>query len=117
MDIDKIIASGDSFTEGAKNVINITSVETWSPRLGKKLNVPWVNLAEGGSSNYDVALQPIQHIDDKPSNKPLFIFGFTVDHRITYFDYDLGKIKSFYTLFYQKRLILYLIKTLNLKRN
>ena len=29
MDIDKIIASGDSFTEGAKNVINITSVETW----------------------------------------------------------------------------------------
>ena len=64
MDIDKIIASGDSFTEGAKNVINITSVETWPARLGKKLNVPWVNLAEGGSSNYDVALQPIQHIDD-----------------------------------------------------
>ena len=41
--------------------------------------MPWVNLAEGGSSNYDIALQPIQHIDDKPSNKSLFIFGFTVD--------------------------------------
>ena len=60
--------------------------------------MPWVNLAEGGSSNYDIALQPIQHTYDKPSNKPLFIFGFTVDHRITYFDYDLGKIKSFYTI-------------------
>ena len=46
-------------------------------KVGKKLNVPWVNLAEGGSSNYDIALQPIQHMDDKPSNKPLFIFGFT----------------------------------------
>ena len=69
MEIDRIIASGDSFTEGAKNVINITSVETWPARLGNKLNVPWVNLAEGGSSNYDIALQPIQHIKDKPSNK------------------------------------------------
>ncbi len=98
MEIDRIIASGDSFTEGAKNVIHITSVETWPARLGNKLNVPWVNSAEGGSSNYDIALQPIQHIKDKPSDKPLFIFGFTVDHRITYFDYDLGKIKSFYTI-------------------
>ena len=40
----------------------------------------------------------IQHIYFNTSNKPLFIFGFTVDHRITYFDYDLGKIKSFYTI-------------------
>lgn len=98
MEFDYIIASGDSFTEGCKNSLEIGIQDTWPGQLGRELGVPWVNLAQGGTSNLDIALQPIQHFSETtPPKKPLFIFGFTVDHRPTYYDYSSGGIKSFYT--------------------
>jgi len=98
MEFDYIIASGDSFTEGCKNVLDIGIQDTWPGQLGRELGVPWVNLAEGGSSNLDIALQPIQHFSETtPPKKPLFIFAFTVDHRPTFYDHKTGGITSFYT--------------------
>lgn len=98
MEFDYIIASGDSFTEGCKNALEIGIHDTWPGQLGRELGVPWVNLAQGGTSNLDIALQPIQHFSETtPPKKPLFIFGFTVDHRPTYYDYSSGGITSFYT--------------------
>lgn len=98
MKFDYIIASGDSFTEGVRSELGIQVQDTWPGQLGRQLGVPWVNLAQGGTSNLDIALQPIQHFNEStPPKKPLFIFGFTVDHRATYYDYTVGGIKSFYT--------------------
>jgi hypothetical protein len=98
MEFDYIIACGDSFTEGCKNTLDICIQDTWPGQLGRALEVPWVNLAEGGASNLDIALQPIQHFTTQtPPKKPLFIFGFTVDHRPTFYNYKTGKISSFYT--------------------
>jgi len=101
MEYDYIICCGDSFTEGCKNVLNITEADTWPGILGKELDVPWVNLANGGASNYEIALQPLTQMHKWPTEtapkKPLFIFNFTVDHRIPYYDYQLGELTSFYT--------------------
>ena len=102
MDFDYLIASGDSFTEGCKNVLDITEAHTWPGQLGRSLNVPWANLAWGGASNYDIALQPVQHIHkwctQNPGEKPLLIFAFTIDYRIPYYSYERGLVKSFYTV-------------------
>jgi len=101
MNFDYIIASGDSFTEGCKNILQITEPNTWPGLLGKQLGIPWANLAEGGSCNYTIALQPVLHINDwctkNPGQKPLLIFGFTIDDRIPYYDYRDGKLSSFYS--------------------
>ena len=101
MEYDYIICCGDSFTEGCKNVLNITEADTWPGILGKELDVPWANLADGGASNYEIALQPVTQMhkwtNDTAPKKPLFIFNFTVDHRIPYYDYQLGELTSFYT--------------------
>jgi len=102
MDIDRIIASGDSFTEGCKNVLDISEADTWPGLLGRELNIPWANLADGGASNFEIAIQPLQTIHEwftqNPGEKPLLIFGFTIDDRLPYFDYDEGKVKSFFTV-------------------
>ncbi len=98
MEFDYIIACGDSFTEGVKEELEIQDQDTWPGQLGTQLGIPWVNLALGGTSNLDIALQPIQHFSEETApEKPLFIFGFTVDHRSTYYDYVDGGIRSFYS--------------------
>jgi len=102
MNFDYIIASGDSFTEGSKTTLGIHQSQTWPGLLGKELNIPWANLAKGGASNFDIAIQPVQKIHEwctqNPGEKPLLIFGFTIDDRIPYFDYEEGMVKSFYTI-------------------
>jgi hypothetical protein len=101
MEYDYIIAAGDSFTEGCKNELGISEAGTWPGLLGKELGIPWVNLADGGASNYEIALQPVTQMHKwttmNPPKKPLFIFGFTVDHRLPYYDYQLGELTSFFT--------------------
>lgn len=102
MNFDYIIASGDSFTEGCKNILGIPEANTWPGILGRELNIPWANLANGGASNFDIAIQPLQKIHkwctQNPGEKPLLIFGFTIDDRIPFFNYNEGQIESYYTV-------------------
>ena len=102
MDFDYLICCGDSFTEGCQDLLDISMSETWPGLLGSKLGIPVANLASGGSSNYDIALQPVQKMHqfttENPPKKPLFIFAFTIDHRIPYYDVLSGSVQSFYTV-------------------
>lgn len=102
MNFDYIIASGDSFTEGCKDRLDIGFPDTWPGLLGSKLNIPWANLAFGGVCNYDIALQPVQKIHEwctqNPGEKPLLIFNFTIDHRLPYYNWDLGQTESWYSI-------------------
>ena len=106
MDFDYIIASGDSFTEGCCNLLGdekgiMPAYQTWPGQVARHFDVPFVNLAEGGASNYEIALQPIQEIDRfitiNPPKKPLFIFGFTIDNRIPYYFFEKAKVTSHFT--------------------
>lgn len=102
MNFDCIIACGDSFTEGTRSVLNISVGETWPGLLARKFNIPFINLAHGGASNYDIALQPMtsdyESLVGARYKKPLFIFGFTIHHRLTYFNYFTGQLESFFTV-------------------
>ena len=87
MKFDGIIACGDSFTWYNKNVFQ----ETWPYLLGQHFGVPVVNLGRGGSSNFEIAFQPLQSDEYQfnetfmgefaPKN-PLVIFGITTMYRI-----------------------------------
>jgi hypothetical protein len=106
MDFDYIIACGDSFTEGCCDLLGdefgvLPAYQTWPGQVAKHFDVPFVNLAEGGASNYEIAIQPIQKIQKfittNPPKKPLFIFGFTIDDRIPFFNMERGRVTSHFT--------------------
>ena len=111
MDFDFILACGDSYTEGCQNIVGLGPEGTWPGLLAKKYNVPFANLASGGSSNTLISLQPVNTPHGKIENgsavewnglenakKPLIIFGFTVLDRWTYFDGDMGRITSHFSI-------------------
>jgi len=99
MKFDSIIACGDSFTRYHKTALE----KTWPCLLGEHYNVPWANLAKGGCSNYEIALQPIQFQPDthewgNPNylefKKPLLIFGLTTPWRLPVFAPAEGRLSS-----------------------
>ena len=111
MDFDFILACGDSFTEGCQNIIGLGPEGTWPGLLAKKYNVPFANLASGGASNTLIALQPVNtphgqlslgHSTEwkglENAKKPLIIFAFTVLDRWTYFDGDMGRVTSHFSI-------------------
>jgi hypothetical protein len=78
---DSIIACGDSYTEGHRKALGIDISETWPAKIAKHFNVPYENLATGGASNLEIALQPL--VSQKTQyEKPLYIFNFTIDERL-----------------------------------
>ena len=100
MEFDSIIACGDSFTWYHKTAIE----KTWPALLGKHYNVPFLNLARGGASNFEIALQPLLQLNldsyapqpflnsysDMANmaqyKKPLIIFGLTTPYRLPVFE-------------------------------
>lgn len=99
---DSIIACGDSFTEGCCDQININIEDTWPGQVAAHFRVPFVNLACGGASNYEIALQPISdpncmHLECAPF-RPLLIFAFTIDYRLPYYDFQLGRLQSCFSV-------------------
>ena len=99
---DSIIACGDSFTEGCQSELKISVRQTWPGLVAEHFFVPVVNLGQGGASNYEIALQPLQAAASRlwPTNlhRPLILFTFTHDYRMPYYDFDLGKINSLFTI-------------------
>ena len=95
MNFDGIITCGDSYTIGP--VVNGKHYmqDSWPTVLGKKMNLPVVNLSRGGSSNTEISLQPLKMV--KSFERPLLIFGFTVDFRFPYFN-NKGELHSMYGL-------------------
>ena len=77
---DSIIACGDSFTKYHMTADG----DMWPNLLSRHYEVPYANLARGGSSNYEIALQPLQHTPDNMEQfkKPLIIFGMTTPWRL-----------------------------------
>ena len=57
--------------------------------------MPVVNLSRGGASNTEISLQPLNTLSK--FERPLLIFGFTVDYRIPYFN-SMGNLHSMYGL-------------------
>jgi hypothetical protein len=98
-DFDGIIACGDSFTYGpvikgehiTRQSRATTLLNSWPAVLGKLMDLPVENVARQGASNSDISLQPLQ--SKSKFERPLIIFGFTIDHRYPYFDND-GKLYS-----------------------
>ena len=93
---DCIIACGDSYTEGHRNVLGIDISETWPAKLAKYFGVPYENLAEGGACNLEIALQPMLK-QQKQYENPLYMFNFTIDERLLILDSLLGS--DFISLF------------------
>lgn len=104
MKYDLLVACGDSFTEGCKNVLNITEDETWPGLVANHYGIPYITLGVGGASNLEIALQPIQGLRPydieklKSAKNPLFLFGFTVHERLAVADSISGLIRSAYTI-------------------
>ena len=112
MEFDFILACGDSFTEGCRDQIGLGTKGTWPGMLGERFGVPFANIAQGGSSNTSIALQPVNTphggpIEDRGgiewnglgnAKKPLIIFAFTVMDRWTYFNPDQGRIDSHFSI-------------------
>lgn len=92
---DGIIACGDSYTIGPVVDGTLFMEDSWPAILGKKLNLPVVNLSRGGASNTEISLQPLNTLSK--FERPLLIFGFTVDYRIPYFN-SMGNLHSMYGL-------------------
>ena len=76
MDINKfdlIVVNGDSFTDGGgateqwnyENPNNTVNKIAWAEFLSKKLNIPLINLAEGGSSNEAIIRRTIDFFENK----------------------------------------------------
>jgi hypothetical protein len=69
--IDLIITNGDSFTDGAgtseqyayENNLNVINQFGWPEILSKKLNIPLINLAKGGSSNEAIMRRSIAFLE------------------------------------------------------
>ena len=69
--IDLIITNGDSFTDGAgtseqyayENNLNRINQYGWPEILSKKLNIPLINLAKGGSSNEAIMRRGIAFLE------------------------------------------------------
>ena len=105
MEHDLILACGDSYTEGCQDIIGKGVNGTWPGVVANHFGVPCMNLAEGGSSNTAIALQPVNTPLDEHwkeilggAKKPLIIFAFTVMHRWTYFHPHYGGIQSHYSV-------------------
>lgn len=100
MEFDLIIACGDSFTEGCKNVLNIPPEKTWPGLVAEKLNIPFMNLAVGGSCNLDISMQPFKNTTPDQldmianSTAPLILFNFTVMERFSYPSLRTGYTES-----------------------
>lgn len=100
---DLLVVCGDSFTEGCKDVLNITPEDTWPGLVADHYKIPFVTLGTGGASNLEIALQPIQSITPtdlakiKSAKNPLFLFAFTIHERLAVADAQTGIIKSAYT--------------------
>ncbi len=103
MEFDYILACGDSFTEGCQNIIKKGPEGTWPGMVAKYFDVPFDNIALGGSSNTIISYQPVRRHKEISENltnakNPLLIFGFTMHGRLTYFNPRVGNIESYYTL-------------------
>lgn len=69
--IDLIITNGDSFTDGAgtseqyayENNLNTINQYGWPEILSKKLNIPLINLAKGGSSNEAIMRRSVSFLE------------------------------------------------------
>ena len=60
MEFDYILACGDSFTEGCQNIIKKGPEGTWPGMVAKYFDVPFDNIALGGSSNTIISYQPVR---------------------------------------------------------
>ena len=111
MDFDFILACGDSFTEGCQDQLGQGVNRTWPGLVASHFGVPFANIAQGGSSNTAIALQPVNtpHGNSKKTSaiywnglgnakKPLIIFAFTIMDRWTYYDPETGLIQSHYSI-------------------
>ena len=104
MKYDLIIACGDSFTEGCKDVLEIPIEQTWPGLLAESLGIPFVNLAIGGSCNLEIALQPLKNATQADleiihkSKCPLIMFNFTVMERIPYPSHRAGFTESCWSI-------------------
>lgn len=78
---DSIIACGDSYTEGHRMKLGIDISETWPAKVAEHFGVRYENLATGGASNLEIALQPMLS-QQSQYKKPLYIFNFTIDERL-----------------------------------
>jgi hypothetical protein len=92
---DGIIACGDSYTIGPVNEGSLSMDQSWPAHLGNIMNLPVVNLSRGGASNTEISLQPLNTLSK--FERPLLIFGFTIDYRIPYFN-SMGNLHSMYGL-------------------
>ena len=104
MSYDLIIACGDSFTEGHRAVLNITEDQTWPGLVSKDLGIPYINLARGGASNFEIAMQPLQCISPEHkqlianAENPLILFNFTIFDRLAYISPETGILSSVYSI-------------------
>jgi hypothetical protein len=111
MKYDLIIACGDSFTEGCKDLLNISIDKTWPGLLAESLGIPFVNLAIGGACNLEIALQPLKNATPEDlqimhqSKCPLILFNFTVMERIPYPSYRAGVTESCFSILPEHTLI------------
>jgi len=100
MEYDYLLACGDSFTEGCQDIIGNGPEGTWPGVVAEHFKIPFSNLARGGASNTEIALQPLQSIipEFAKAKRPLIIFGLTVPYRLPYFQPSKGVIHSHYSI-------------------
>lgn len=100
MEYDYLLACGDSFTEGCQNIIGNGPEGTWPGVVAEHFKIPFSNIARGGASNTEIALQPLQSIipEFAKAKRPLIIFGLTMSHRLPYFKPNKGVIHSHYSI-------------------
>jgi len=90
MDINKfdlIVVNGDSFTDGGgateqwnyENPNNKVNKIAWAEFLSKKLDIPLINLAEGGSSNEVIMRRTIDFFENKKCFSHTNMKSFTND--------------------------------------
>lgn len=99
---DSMIFCGDSWTYNHNSNQGITVETMWPAMVAEHFGLSHVNLGKGGASNYEIALQPVQALSEHRwpdhTQRPLIIFTFTHDYRMPYYDFDLARIDSFFSL-------------------
>ena len=63
----QIVASGCSFTEGIG--LELLKAQAWPAKLGKKLNIEWVNCGKGGMGNMYIIESIMKYFFENPEKK------------------------------------------------
>lgn len=91
--ISHLVVNGCSFTycEGLEN----PTTQGWPALLAKKLNVPVVNLAIGGTGNHRIYRKTVDYFFKDIRSRPFYIIGMTSCTRIEYYNRHISDYVTF----------------------